>query len=219
MAALFDGYRVDHLVGFFRTYGKRPSGEAFFNPAEEPTQIAQGETLLRIFVESGAAIIGEDLGVIPPFVRRSLMKVGVPGCKVLRWERHWDVPGEPLVDPATFPALSAAMTGTHDTETLAEWWSREGDRDTPWSADVRDALLAAAYRSGSDDVFVPVQDVFGWTDRINVPATIGDHNWTWKLPWPVDRLGDEAGARERAMFCALAAEESGRKLPAHDVSG
>jgi hypothetical protein len=45
-----------------------------------------------------------------------------------------------------------------------------------------------AYQSGSNELFLPVQDVFGWTDRVNVPATIGDHNWTWKLPWHVDKL-------------------------------
>jgi 4-alpha-glucanotransferase len=40
--------------------------------------------------------------------------------------------------------------------------------------------------------------VFGWRDRVNVPATQGDHNWTWRLPWPVDTLADQPEARERA---------------------
>ena len=150
--------------------------------------------------ESGAAIIAEDLGVVPPFVRNSLARLGVPGCKVLRWERHWDAPGRPLVDPATYPSLSAAMTGTHDTETLAEWWTTEGD-GTPWSDTVRDALLSSACGAGSDDLFLPMQDVFGWTDRINIPATVGDHNWTWRLPWPIDQWPELAGPSERAQFC------------------
>ena len=210
MAALFDGYRVDHLVGLFRTFGKPPVGDPFFNPGHEPAQIAQGETLLRILIESGAAIIAEDLGVIPPFVRTSLERLGVPGCKVLRWERHWDAPGHPFIDPATYPALSAAMTGTHDTETLAEWWGKEGDPSVPWSDALRDTLLAAAYGAGSNDLFLPVQDVFGWTDRINIPATIGDHNWTWRLPWRVDQLDTVPAAQERAAFCSQSARAAGR---------
>jgi 4-alpha-glucanotransferase len=50
-------------------------------------------------------------------------------------------------------------------------------------------------------VFLPVQDVFGWRDRINTPATVNDHNWTWRLPWPVDELPAVPAAAERAAFC------------------
>src|SRR3954451_7360829 len=58
-ADLFDGYRVDHLVGFYRTYGRmkeglagrsadgaKAAGEGFFSPADEPAQRALGETVL-----------------------------------------------------------------------------------------------------------------------------------------------------------------------------
>ena len=37
-------------------------------------------------------------------------------------------------------------------------------------------------------MLLPVQDVFGWHDRINVPATITPENWTFRLPWPSDDL-------------------------------
>jgi 4-alpha-glucanotransferase len=210
MAALYGGYRVDHLVGWFRTYGKPSGGVAFFNPGDEPAQVAQGEAILRILIDSGAAVIAEDLGVVPPFVRQTLDRIGVPGCKVMRWERDWHAPGHPLTDPLTYPPLSAAMTGTHDTETLAEWWTTEGDPGRPWNDAIRDALLVAAYESGSDDLFLPAQDVFGWSDRINVPATIGDHNWTWRLPWRVDHLSAQPEATERAEFCASVARVSKR---------
>jgi len=210
MAALYGGYRVDHLVGWFRTYGKPPDADAFFNPGDEPAQVAQGEAILRILIDSGASIIAEDLGVVPPFVRQALERIGVPGCKVMRWERDWHAPGHPFTDPATYPPLSAAMTGTHDTETLAEWWTTEGDPGRPWNDEIRDALLVAAYESGSDDLFLPAQDVFGWTDRINVPATIGDHNWTWRLPWRVDQISEQPQAIERAEFCRTIAAASRR---------
>jgi 4-alpha-glucanotransferase len=217
MAALYDGCRIDHLVGLYRTFGRPVAGEPFFNPSDEPTQTWQGEAILRIYQESGAEIMAEDLGLVPDFVRASLNRLGVPGSKVLRWERHWHAPGQPFIDPRQYPASSAAMTGTHDTVTQAGWWADASPQDreaiaalasetgagpidpaSPWSASIRDAILWLVYQSGSADIFLPVQDVFGWFDRINIPATVGDHNWTWKLPWTVDRLGDADEPRERA---------------------
>jgi 4-alpha-glucanotransferase len=44
---------------------------------------------------------------------------------------------------------------------------------------------------------LPIQDAFGWRDRVNEPATVSDANWSYKLPWSIDRLDDQAEARER----------------------
>ncbi len=62
----------------------------------------------------------------------------------------------------------------------------------------REALLETLFESGSDLLILPIQDVFGWRDRINQPATVGDDNWTWRLPWPADRLTTEPGAMDVA---------------------
>ena len=51
--------------------------------------------------------------------------------------------------------------------------------------------------AGSDLLLLPVQDVFGWSDRINDPATVGEMNWTFRLPWPSDKLDEIHQARER----------------------
>jgi 4-alpha-glucanotransferase len=220
MAALYDGYRVDHLVGLYRTYGRPLRGQPFFNPATEPEQIRQGERLLGILGASGAALIVEDLGLIPDFVRESLARLGVPGSKVLRWERRWKEPGQPFIMPADYPQVSAAMTGTHDTDPVAEWWDAAiaDERQalaamlrsaghpiaaaSPWSAGVRDAILAAIYEAGSRELFLPIQDVFGWRDRINLPGAVSDENWTWRLPWPIERWADEPEAVACASRCA-----------------
>jgi 4-alpha-glucanotransferase len=58
-------------------------------------------------------------------------------------------------------------------------------------------LLEALFASGSDLLLLPVQDAFGWRDRINEPATVSHENWTFKLPWPVDRMDDEPEASAR----------------------
>jgi 4-alpha-glucanotransferase len=45
----------------------------------------------------------------------------------------------------------------------------------------------------------PLQDIFGWRERINIPGEI-DGNWTWRLPWRVDDLLTQEEALERAAF-------------------
>ena len=82
--------------------------------------------------------------------------------------------------------------------------------DQPWNNPLRDALLDLAYRSGSSELFVTMQDLFGWRDRINVPGLISDDNWTWRLPWPVDQLGTTPEAIERAEFCRKVGERARR---------
>ena len=226
--ALFDGFRIDHLVGFYRTYMREPDGSAHFEPPDEPSQLAQGERLMAHFAETGSRLIAEDLGTVPDFVRQSLARLRVPGMKVLRWERHWDTDGQPFRDPAEYPPDSVATTGTHDTETVAEWWDTapcdERRRvceipalrnagctpDDTFSADVRDALLSTLYSAGSDLLILPVQDIFGWRDRVNTPAVVSDANWSWRLPFPVEALQDRPEARERAAFLARLAAIHGR---------
>jgi 4-alpha-glucanotransferase len=228
-SVLFDGVRVDHVVGLFRTYSRRPDRSAFFTPSDEPAQRAQGEIVVGRLAASGLDLIAEDLGSIPDFVRESLARLGVPGCRVIRWERHWHTEGQPFRDPEQYPAVSAAMTGTHDTEPVAVWWDElpPGEReafsrlptiaasgaagsDAPWSEPLRDAMLDLAYRAGSDRLFIPVQDLFGWRDRINTPGTVTPHNWTWCLPWAVDRIQASPEAQERSAFLRRLAEATGR---------
>jgi 4-alpha-glucanotransferase len=228
IAALFEGVRLDHLVGLYRTYGRHLRGKPFFSPATEDAQRRQGETVLEIFRSVGIAIIAEDLGTVPAFVRRSLARLGVPGCKVIRWEREWERPGKPFIDPSSYPLMSVAMTGTHDTDPLARWWTEADlderravlrllvadaddiDPDLSWNADLHQALLDLAYRSASTELFLPIQDAFGWSDRINLPGTVSEDNWTWRLPWPVDRLGDEPEAARIASICLGLARARGR---------
>jgi len=231
-ADLYDGYRVDHLVGFYRTYGHpRDGGEPFFTPAEEARQRWLGERVLEILREPGSEIIAEDLGLVPDFVRESLAHVGVPGYRVLRWERQWELPDKPFRNPAEYPPISVATSGTHDTEPLVTWW-KQGDRaeheqinqlpiiqqlthgaglaDAPYEPIVRDTLLEALFASNSQFLVLPVQDVFGWVNRVNVPATVTPDNWAFRLPWFSDRLDDQPQARERQQRLRAWATKYGR---------
>ena len=219
-AELFDGYRVDHLVGFYRTYSIPHDGSgARFTPEQEHAQVSQGERVLGVLREAGTPIFAEDLGVVPDFVRASLERLHVPGYKVFRWERRWHEPGRPFIDPADYPAVAVATSGTHDTEPLVTWWSQAslGEREAVLAVPsvrgrmseaertaavteralttaCRHALLKALYASPAEVVVLPLGDVFGWSDRINQPATVGPENWSWRLPWAVERMLDDPDA-------------------------
>ena len=192
---LYDGYRIDHLVGLYRMY-VRPIDKTvapFFDPADEAAQLSLGETLLHLFAgaESRPELIAEDLGSIPPFVRESMARLDLPGLKVLRWERHWELEGQPPIDPRDFPEASVATTGSHDIEPLAA--TPDGETEAS-----RAVILQSLLSSGSCLTLIPLQDIFGWTDRINTPAVVNEMNWTWRLPWAVDTWLDRDETVTRA---------------------
>src|SRR5439155_19904521 len=86
-----------------------------------------------VFMQAETGIVAEDLGVIPDWVRALMTSLGLPGYKVMRWERD----AKQYHDPRKYPAVSLATTGTHDTETLKEWWEAAKPAER--------ALVAAAY--------------------------------------------------------------------------
>jgi 4-alpha-glucanotransferase len=234
-AQLYDGYRVDHLAGFYRTYTRPRDGSApFFTPGDEAAQTRLGEQVLDVFREPGARIIAEDLGDVPDFIRASLARLGVPGYKVFRWERRWHEPGEPFLDPADYPAVAVVTTGTHDTEPLAVWWFRASvaerravldvpsiasglappERERALAGELAEPLLAALvgalFASPADVLILPLGDLFGWTDRINDPATSLGNNWRWRLPFPVEDLETRDDARAVSEHLAAWAAAAAR---------
>jgi 4-alpha-glucanotransferase len=194
---------------------------------------------MRLFLEAGARVIAEDLGSVPEFVRESLTRLGIPGYKVFRWERSWHESGHPFRDPGVYPELAVVTTGTHDTDTLATWWeTAEVDERTaimalpalgsvrpaegvdlaslPFTPTLRDAMLRMLFASPAALALLPIQDVFGWRDRINIPATVTGENWTWKLPVPVDRFASLSESEERARVLRDLAISSAR-FAAEDI--
>jgi len=233
---LYDLIRLDHIVGVFRTYSfpadPRLGGEFF--PADENAQREQGETFLKMVLEetSSSRLIAEDLGTIPPFVRESLKRHGVPGYKVLRWEKeNWGTPDERYVPPARYPELAVATTGTHDTEPILRWWrdssykerhefvvglsldGRVNPRIRYLNLEALTAILDAVYRAPSEFVITPIQDLFGWTARINTPGTVGDRNWHYRLPLTLERLRASraiASQADRLKKIAAASDRANR---------
>lgn len=205
-ARQFDLTRIDHVVGLYRTYHRPLEGHGgWFVPEHEHEQLAQGEAVLSAFAEGGAALIAEDLGVIPDFVRESMDRLKMPGFRVMRWEER---DGRFRLTHE-WPEISVATNGTHDTETTAAWWEslQPHEREklyayeklgalprevsTTYNRFVHDAMLETLYGSPSHLAIFPVQDLFGLRERINVPNTVGPHNWSWRLPWSLESMASE----------------------------
>ena len=218
--SLYDLIRIDHVVGLYRTFnfGSDPDAEGIFTPADEADQRLQGEEVIAAIKQAAGAaeLIAEDLGTVPPWVRESLTRLGVPGYKVMQWERNWGQADESFLNPASYPELSLATTGTHDTEPLTVWWraqpvaereqfvralgleSRVNPRSMLGEA-ARDAILAVLYAAPSRLVIIPIQDLFGWSAQINRPGTISDSNWTYRIPLTLERM-----RRSRAIQSCVA---------------
>jgi len=224
-AEQFDAFRVDHVVGLYRTYARPLDKSApYFVPAQEEAQREQGERILSLLGER-AYVLAEDLGTVPDFVRHSLVDQQIPGTKVLRWENDRGVPR----DVTRFNPITLAVTGTHDTESLWDWWEalptweREqqltqaqlshlrGSDQNRYTPQTRSALLELAYSAASDTLLTPITDALGWRDRMNTPGTVGRHNWTFRLPWRLDQLGQDPQTVAVSAELAHLAERHGRK--------
>ncbi|AUX21601.1 4-alpha-glucanotransferase [Sorangium cellulosum] len=229
---LYDRFRIDHLVGFYRTYmfterggqgGERP--RAMFDPPEEAAQREHGPRVMRAMLEgaaeTGAQLVAEDLGAVPPWVRASLTELGVPGYKVLIWEKDDVV----FRDPAAYPERSVACFGTHDTDSVVVWWEsrdereRSGVLDLPelaprrhelgrtFTRETHRALLDLIHGAKSELVLLLLQDVLATRDRVNTPGTVGPENWTLRLaatPAELDRDPEVRAALDRVRESVLA---------------
>ena len=222
---LYDIFRMDHAVGFFRTWVIGPGpGQAAFDVPDGPEQRARGERFFRMVLsEAGRAHpVAEDLGLIPPFVHEVLGALGIPGYKVARWQTRHD---GSFIHPREFPPLSVATHGNHDTSTLPGWWREipPEERSRYWrtttgaegpaprfSPAVHEALLSALYEAGSAMMLLQFQDVVGSRIRVNVPGTVGPHNWTYRIPWAVEDFGSVPRVGGRGALLRRLAESSGR---------
>jgi len=128
--------RIDHAAGLHRSYWVPAGAEAtdglyVHGPAEEYYAV-----LAILSAESGATIVGENLGTIPRSVNRGLSRHGVLGMRIAQFEMGGDAaetsgdsegpeasapdPGEDVL-PAPEPRSLAALN-THDTPTFAGHW-------------------------------------------------------------------------------------------------
>ncbi|HYH35040.1 MAG TPA: 4-alpha-glucanotransferase [Nocardioides sp.] len=104
------GLRIDHVMGLFRLWcipqGGTPAEGAYLRYDHE----AMVSILLLEAERAGAFVVGEDLGVVEPFVRDYLADRGVLGTSILWFEVE---DGRPR-PPETWRELCLATVTTHD---------------------------------------------------------------------------------------------------------
>lgn len=116
------GIRIDHIIGLFRLWWV-PQG----HPAGEGTYVRYDhEALIGILVleaqRAGAVVVGEDLGVVEPWVRDYMRERGILGTSILWFE--WDAEGKPL-PPERYRELCLSTVTTHDLPPTAGYLGLE----------------------------------------------------------------------------------------------
>jgi 4-alpha-glucanotransferase len=116
------GLRVDHVIGLFRLWWV-PAGSS---PDQGTYVRYDHEALVGILAleahRAGAFVVGEDLGVVEPWVRDYLRDRGVFGTSILWFEK--DDEARPL-DPESWRELCLATVATHDLPPTAGYLAGE----------------------------------------------------------------------------------------------
>ena len=209
-------------------------------PARQAANRAAGDKYLRMVQEAarGAEVVGEDLGAVPDYVRPHLLERGIPGFKIPQWEVRQDdhaINGADYEECSfttyathDHPPMRAIWDGDRQRMTsdpdegerwkagrelrlLAEFCGMEPALDYhPYDDALKWQLLRGLLTSGSRYAACMITDLFGMSDRFNVPGVVSDANWRTRLPFTVRQLTEDVLlAREAARFHALA-RDAGR---------
>jgi len=121
------GLRIDHAFGLARLW-VIPEGGTCLDGAYLTYPFLDLVRLVTLEAHRASAmIIAEDLGTAPPGFTPAVTQRNMLGMRVLWFERAAD---HGFIGAQDYPAGSVAMTGTHDTPTVAGWWR---GRDLDWA--------------------------------------------------------------------------------------
>lgn len=198
-----------------RTHGVLPGFVPCDDSSPENMEVnrRQGDRLFRMLAEEIGRhrLIAEDLGELSPYVRPTLQAQEIPGFKIPMWEiaaDGWPVPGR------DYERLSLATYATHDHPSLRAYWdewyaaAQSGDPrkaqealrrmqevarfaemhvplPAPWSDEIHEGLLRGLFASNSWLAVNMITDLFGTSERFNIPGAAGGRNWTERFPVPV----------------------------------
>ena len=124
------GLRIDHAFGLARLWvipagGRTQDGAYLSYPFEDLIRLVTLEAH-----RAGALVIAEDLGTAPHGFTHAVTTRRMLGMRVLWFERAED---HGFIGAGDYEPLSAAMSGTHDTVTVAGWWK---GRDLDWAEEL-----------------------------------------------------------------------------------
>ncbi len=245
---IFHLFRIDHILGFYRIYAFpwRPRKNKQFLPLDQHQMLEQtgghaphfvprndetpenceankrdGEEYLRaVLEEAGAArVIGEDLGVVPYYVRPGLQSLGIAGFKIPQWEVR-----DGLITPADkYERLSVATYATHDHKPIRALWEEAIETPMPTSEQSRfdlakmavfagvdpnldkfdfendfyPAIMEALFKSESWIAVVMITDLLVRKYRFNVPGTKANLNWTRRMQRSIAQLRSSRKEQKR----------------------
>jgi 4-alpha-glucanotransferase len=259
---IFHLCRIDHVQGFYRIYAfpwrprmnkefllldvhqmlERTVGRApHFVPRDDETpenreaNKREGEEYLHVVLEEAGVtcVIGEDLGVVPEYVRPNLRSLGIAGFKIPQWETHngMIIPGQ------MYDRLSVATYATHDHEPLRALWneafeqppsdSGEQARATlekialfaglnskidqlDFGKEFYPAIMEALFRCESWIAMVMITDLLARKYRFNVPGTKANLNWTRRMQRSIAQLSSSRKEQRRMRLIRELLERAGR---------
>ena len=193
------------LPGFIDTDDSTPENRAHNE--------VHGEVLLGILdSELGPhRLIAEDLGEVAPYVRPVMARMGLPGFKIPMWERLAD---GTMKSGESYGRISVVTYATHDHAPILTQWEewqagvRRGGQEgegcrrilsellgfaghpeidplIPFEGKVHEVLLEGLLQSNSWIAIPMITDLFGTSQRFNVPGAVGSANWTARIEAPV----------------------------------
>ena len=245
---IFHLFRIDHIQGFYRIYSFpwRPRRNKEFLPLDEHQMLErtggraphfvprgdntpenreankrEGEQYLRVLLQEagGRRVIGEDLGVVPEYVRPNLRSLGIAGFKIPQWEMRngMIIPGQ------MYERLSVATYATHDHEPIRALWNEAFERpskageqaratlekialfaglnsiieELDFEGDFYPATMEALFRCESWIAIVMITDLLACKYRFNVPGTKANLNWARRMQRSIAQLGSSRKERKR----------------------
>ncbi len=259
---VFHLFRIDHVQGFYRVYAFpwRPERNKEFLPLDQAEMLGrtgqrapyfvprddnspehreankrEGEEYLRVIMdEAGAArVAGEDLGVVPKYVRPSLESLGIAGFKIPQWEIRdgMVIPGE------MYQRVSVATYATHDHQPIRALWDEALEHPNSetglqarvtlgkialfagvnsnieqlgYETDFYPALMNALFRCNSWIAVVMITDLLARKYRFNVPGTKANLNWTRRIQRTIAKLRSSSKERKRMQLIRELLEQNAR---------
>lgn len=206
---LYHIFRIDHIVGFFRIFaiplGKTAKAGNFI-PKSSKKWRQRGEKILKIMLENTSMLpLGEDLGVVPKFVRDTMHALGIPGTKVVYWERNWKK-NRSFIPFSKYPKNSLTTISTHDSEPFGEWWKKHPldakafAKFQKWKYEKtlnrknRFTILQKSHHTNSLFHINLLQEYlnlfpeFEKKERINIPGTVSSNNWSLRYNCTIEEM-------------------------------
>jgi 4-alpha-glucanotransferase len=250
--SVFHLFRIDHVQGFYRVYAFpwRPEMNKEFLPLDQHQMLEitggraphfvprddntaedreankrEGEEYLCVIMaEAGAArVAGEDLGVVPEYVRPSLQSLGIAGFKIPQWEIRdgMVIPGQ------AYERLSVATYATHDHQPIRALWEEAVEHpnsetglqaratlekiavfselnlkihELDFEKAYYPAMMEALFKCNSWIAIVMITDLLARKYRFNVPGTKANLNWTRRIQRSIAKLRSSPRERKRMQL-------------------